>query len=350
MLHSDIGDVGRMAGTDGSRVWALIVISGKRQYGGHKGYEDNPTKVYPYDSAVANSRRLSEGDVVLLRDSQKMLGVARVEQVAPSQGSKQRLRCPECRTTGIKERKKKKPRWRCNNRHEFDVPLEETVEVTQYEARFKGTFRSSKTEVSASEIKETALRPNDQLSIEELDPYRLAVGIGSREPDLAELLADAAQTISLHSEDANEHVNELPADYQPSIERRNDLLTTIRVRRGQRKFRKQLIRRYGARCMISGFPLLDIVEAAHIWPYRNSADNHPDNGLLLRADLHTLFDLDHMGIDPKTLHVHFSTGAREAGYNEFHDLKIDVPEGCSPSHEALSRRWDAFLRSNREPT
>ena len=350
MLHSDIGDVGRMVGTDGSRVWALIVISGKRQYGGHKGYEDNPTKVYPYDSAVANSRRLSEGDVVLLRDSQKMLGVARVEQVVPSQGSKQRLRCPECRTTGIKGRKKKKPRWRCNNGHEFDVPLEETVKVTQYEARFKGTFRSSKTEVSASEIKETALRPNDQLSIEELDPHRLALGIASRVPYLAELLEDSAQRTSLHPEDADEYADEAPADYQTSIERRNDLLKTIRARRGQSKFRKQLIRRYGARCMISRFPLLDIVEAAHIRPYRRSADNHPDNGLLLRADLHTLFDLNHMGIDPETLHVHFSTDAREAGYDEFHDLKIKITARRGPSREALSRKWDAFLRSNREPT
>ena len=32
-------------------------------------------------------------------------------------------------------------------------------------------------------------------------------------------------------------------------------------------------------------------------PYRGTKDNHPDNGLLLRADIHTLFDLDMIGID-----------------------------------------------------
>jgi HNH endonuclease len=45
---------------------------------------------------------------------------------------------------------------------------------------------------------------------------------------------------------------------------------------------------------IISFPLtlstLDILEAAHISPYRGEEDNHPENGLLLRADLHTLFD------------------------------------------------------------
>ena len=350
MLHSDVGDVSRMVGADGSRVWALIVISGRRQYGGNTGYKDNLAEVYCYDSSVSNSRRLSEGDVVLLRDRQQMLGVARVEQVISSQGPKRRLRCPECRTTGIKERIKKKPRWRCAGGHEFDVPVEEMAEVTHYEARFGETFRSPKTDVPVSKIKETALRPNPQLSIEELDPDRLVVGIASQVPYLAELLEDSAQATSLRPEDADEYADEAPDDYQPAIELRNRLLTTIRARRGQRKFRKQLIERYGARCMISGIPLLDIVEAAHIWPYRNSADNHPDNGLLLRADLHTLFDLNHMGIDPETLHVHFSTDARKAGYDEFHDLKINIRARRGPCREALLRRWDAFIRSNREPT
>ena len=44
----------------GGRTWALIVITGKYQYGGNAGYDDDLTRVYRYDSAVANSRRLSE--------------------------------------------------------------------------------------------------------------------------------------------------------------------------------------------------------------------------------------------------------------------------------------------------
>ena len=84
-----------------------------------------------------------------------------------------------------------------------------------------------------------------------------------------------------------------------------------RVRRRQRPRPSQPGRSpthgYGAskryRCMVSGCQLVDLLEAAHIRPYRGENDNHPSNGLLLRADLHTLFDLDLLGIDPETLLV-----------------------------------------------
>ncbi len=331
----------------GRRAWALIVITGRRQYAGNTGYEDDLTEVYRYDSDVANSLQLSAGDVVLLRDRNRMLGVARVEQVTSRQGSKQRFRCPMCGTTGIKERRTKSPRWRCNKGHEFSDPAEETVTVTLYEAHFQGTFQSPPVDIQTSEIKKAALRPSDQISIEELNPDRLA--LRSQVPYLADLLAGAAQTRSLTPNDADDRDDEAPAGYQPSAtDSREKVLTTIRARRGQRTFRNNLIRRYGPRCMVSRCLLVDIVEAAHIWPYRNLSDNHPDNGLLLRADLHTLFDLDLMGIDPDTHEVHMSPAARKAGYEALHGLKVDVRATSGPSREALAQRWETFLRGTRE--
>jgi putative restriction endonuclease len=73
----------------------------------------------------------------------------------------------------------------------------------------------------------------------------------------------------------------------------------IRERRGQRAFRDALRRRYGGRCAVTGCTVLDLLEAAHIKPYRGDRDNNPQNGLLLRADIHTLFDLDLLGIEPE---------------------------------------------------
>lgn len=52
----------------GGKAWALIVISGRRQYGGNTGYEHDLTQVYRYDGDMPNSRRLSREDVGLLRD------------------------------------------------------------------------------------------------------------------------------------------------------------------------------------------------------------------------------------------------------------------------------------------
>ncbi|MDZ7808966.1 MAG: HNH endonuclease signature motif containing protein [Arhodomonas sp.] len=52
------------------------------------------------------------------------------------------------------------------------------------------------------------------------------------------------------------------------------------------RFGETLIEAYEGRCAITGCNMLDVLEAAHIHPYRGDATNHPSNGLLLRADLH----------------------------------------------------------------
>lgn len=71
----------------------------------------------------------------------------------------------------------------------------------------------------------------------------------------------------------------------------------IRARRGQGRFRASLFSAPYPRCAISGvgYPLL--LEAAHIVPFSESLDHSPANGLILRADLHTLFDLHEITID-----------------------------------------------------
>lgn len=71
----------------------------------------------------------------------------------------------------------------------------------------------------------------------------------------------------------------------------------IRARRGQGRFRNSLFSAPNPRCAISGvgYPLL--LEAAHIVPFSESFDHSPANGLILRADLHTLFDLHEITVD-----------------------------------------------------
>lgn len=130
---------------------------------------------------------------------------------------------------------------------------------------------------------------------------------------------------------------------------RQVVMQQIRVRRGQRTFRQTLRSRYGNQCMITGCQLLDIIEAAHISPYRGEADNHPENGLLLRADLHTLFDLDLLGIHPESLQVQFHPAAKAAGYHEWEGETI-LCSNVRPSQTALESRWQRFLMRLRDET
>jgi hypothetical protein len=72
---------------------------------------------------------------------------------------------------------------------------------------------------------------------------------------------------------------------------RKKIQTDISRRQGGGKFRQKLLDAYGRRCAITGCDADDTLEAAHIRTYEGSDDNDMRNGILLRADIHTLFDL-----------------------------------------------------------
>jgi hypothetical protein len=84
---------------------------------------------------------------------------------------------------------------------------------------------------------------------------------------------------------------------------RTRTLRAIVTRQGQPKFRRDLLVAYGRRCAISGCDVVHVLEAAHIIPYKGKHTNTVKNGLLLRADLHTLFDLGLLKIDPESFAI-----------------------------------------------
>lgn len=80
-------------------------------------------------------------------------------------------------------------------------------------------------------------------------------------------------------------------------------MRSIVRRRGQPAFRRALIEAYGGRCAVSGCGVVDVLEAAHIFPFLDGETNTVSNGLLLRADIHTLFDLYLLTVDPRSRRV-----------------------------------------------
>ena len=120
---------------------------------------------------------------------------------------------------------------------------------------------------------------------------------------------------------------------------------SIAVRRGQQKFRTSLLAAYGRECCVSGCRVEPILEAAHIYPYEGASTNHISNGLLLRSDIHTLFDLGLIRIDPKTQRVEVHPLALiDPAYREIHGkvIKLAFPDQSSKaiahhraSHEHL---------------
>jgi hypothetical protein len=88
-----------------------------------------------------------------------------------------------------------------------------------------------------------------------------------------------------------------------------------------------------------------VLEAAHIKPYRGEQDNHPENGLLLRSDIHTLFDLDLLGIDPDRMEVELHPSLTEE-YGELAGVQIECGSERFLSRKALGIRYEQF-RSRR---
>lgn len=115
----------------------------------------------------------------------------------------------------------------------------------------------------------------------------------------------------------------------------------IRERRGQRAFRDSLRRQFGDQCVVTGCTVIDVLEAAHINPYRGTKDNDVRNGLLLRADIHTLFDLNLLGINPKTLKVELHSKIKDE-YGDLAGKSLGVGK-TKPSSQALKKRYAQFL-------
>ena len=318
-----------------ARAWTLISISDRRQYGGNLGYLNEIEKAYPYDSSVGNHLRIAVGDLIFVRDRQKVFGMARIERIETSKGEKTRLRCPDCGTPAIKERRRLTPKWRCKSGHTFAQATREYVDVTAFRAHYANTFVDLGGDVSVGDLKGAAPKPNDQASIEEVDASLLGEKIVAAGSAAGVMLAEHLQATrpdrdgyQVREEALTQYGEET---FKPAFgDTRKRINRSILLRRGQRTFRKKLIRRYGPACLISGCALMDIVEAAHIWPYRGEKDNHPDNGLLLRADLHTLFDLDLLGINPEGWIVRLHPDARLAGYDRFDRFRLRIETGRGP--------------------
>jgi hypothetical protein len=128
---------------------------------------------------------------------------------------------------------------------------------------------------------------------------------------------------------------------------RERILREIVSRRGQDKFRAKLLEAYSGKCAVTGCDAEAALEAAHITPYVGKESNSVQNGILLRADIHTLFDLYLIGIQPTTLKLRLAPALQGSNYSEFEGMEVALPSNATvaPSQEALKKRWQQFRKA-----
>lgn len=130
-------------------------------------------------------------------------------------------------------------------------------------------------------------------------------------------------------------------DFDAKDERdaRNRMMRSVAVRRGQPEFRALLIEVYDGHCAFTDCDAEPALEAAHTSAYRGVHTNHVQNGLLLRADMHTLFDRGLVGVNPDKLRILLSPVLGRSSYAQLQDSPIRCPEEetLGPSREALEQ-------------
>lgn len=122
----------------------------------------------------------------------------------------------------------------------------------------------------------------------------------------------------------------------------------LRLRRGQNKLRENLLYLYQNKCCITGSGIKQVLHACHILPHSETGINLTTNALLLRSDIHDLFDSNLIGIDPKSLIVRTNKSLCNTEYNKLDGLKLyDRVDGSSPDKGALKYRWKLFSTIHR---
>jgi putative restriction endonuclease len=121
--------------------------------------------------------------------------------------------------------------------------------------------------------------------------YDSNIGYGKILWDNIELLLQKYRLYDIQKDFKNQFVVE---ENDPANRYGSEILT--RVRLGQGAFRVLITDAYDRKCAISGERTLPVLDAAHIKPYDQLGPHAISNGLLLRSDIHKLFDKGYMTI------------------------------------------------------
>lgn len=280
------------------RAWLLMAAGDNRGHGGNSGYDDQYDSYYSWDSTVPNHKQIQVGDIVVLWDKIELLGTSVVEEISSAPGLKLLQRCPtsSCGTTRIAERKRALPRYRCMKCHtEFDTPTPEVISVTLYTARYDAAWTSLEGLLSGAELRSVQLHPVDINAMRPLDWSAISMILSQRSAHRA--LARVCGRIGDRAWPPESASVEFPHGFRRS---------SVRVRRGQRAFRSHLFEVQGSVCAVTGAAPMVVLEAGHLYSFAEIGVHYEHGGLLLRRDIHKLFDDGLIAVDPDTLRVSVS--------------------------------------------
>lgn len=127
-------------------------------------------------------------------------------------------------------------------------------------------------------------------------------------------------------------------------ERIRSLVRTAR-REQQTRFRNTVYSAYGGRCAASDNNIDNILQAAHIDDFRGRKSQIVQNGILLRVDIHMLYDANLLGITPDSHRIVLSNNVDMSDYEFLLGRQLRLPRDRAkrPNDELLDIHYKRFL-------
>ena len=288
-------------------------------------YDEVIGETYRWRSSLAHGHSIKIGDVILIRDEDKLIGMSIIESIFVEDQIRQVTQCPFCKKAQVSDRPSKIPRYRCTAcRQTFQNPIE-FEEITEFRTAeyAAGWVPLPDNFPKYSAVKDLiAVKPKSQHSLQSLNIS-----------NFEKLLVD------------------IPTYLLASFERRNPILhgghvlRTVKMRIGQEAFRRNLVEKFGYICAITGPQPGAALEAAHLYQYAIEGTHYDNGGLFLRRDVHRLFDLGLIAVNPTTLiiDVHKDINIFET-YKEMHGGKLCV-EVSDNSRAWIALHWEQFRKN-----
>jgi putative restriction endonuclease len=151
------------------------------------------------------------GDLLFIRNRQKLGGIGRISRIEEGEDTKTFKRCPVCNASRL-QRRTGSSSFRCSNGHEFEEPVELRQPIKTFRAHFDGSFFTLNRGPSADELKPFQLRNSTQLAIMPADLAGLIACIARRAPESVEALVSLVGEVRpLEDHEAEEELDLTPS-------------------------------------------------------------------------------------------------------------------------------------------
>lgn len=309
-----------MSGQGEVTAWLFMTVGDNRQHGGNAGYDDQADVYYTWDSTVPNHAQIKAGDPIAIWDKEHLLGISVIEEIETEVKEKLLFKCPHCGRAGIKARRSISPKYKCYKcKGEFETPETQKATVTEYRSRHDAAWTSLENLLPGAVLRGLCKRPKSQLSMRSLRWEAFQEAISSKGADRAV-----------------ERVVQRAPDFAFP---KGHTLEIVRVRRGQSQFRGHLLDAQGQICAFTGRAPARVLEAGHLYSYAELGVHHQHGGLLLRRDIHRLFDDGWLAVHPDSRKVDVANTLEAfPQYASLHDRPLQTNLRDSQV-EWLARHW-----------